>query len=301
MKKTLTFLLTGFLLFAIFFVFTACNTHTHIFDKQVISDEYKNSEATCVKKAQYFYSCECGEKGTEIFENGDLGEHTYSNEWVVLDTHHYKNATCGCDVRGEYGEHVTDENSGFCICGLAMQPTEGVFYSVSADNTYAEVIDYNGTSTKVNIAPTYKGLPVKKIGNNAFANCWTLETIIIPNSVTIIGQGAFKDCSCLLSVEIPDSVTSIGIEAFMACERLQTITFAKGSKLENIGAQVFMHCQSLQKIVIPASVIEMGVNVFYSCTNLTDIYCEVESLPNDWDINWKTGCNAAVHWGYKGN
>lgn len=297
MKKFLTVFLTCFILCT--FLFTACNTHAHVFDKQAINDEYKASNATCTEKARYYYSCECGEKGVETFEYGDLGEHTYSEEWVVLETHHYKNTTCGCNEKGKYGEHVADEKSGFCICGLAMQPTVGVVYGVSSDNTYAEVLEYNGKSTKVNISSTFKGLPVKKIGAKAFYNCWSLERVEIPNGVISIAQSAFKDCAFLESIEIPASVINIGNDAFMSCERLKTITFAKGSKLENIGAQAFMHCRSLQKIVIPASVIEMGVYVFHSCTNLTDIYCEVESLPNDWDINWKTDCDAVIHWGYK--
>lgn len=42
-------------------------------------------------------------------------------------------------------------------------PTDGVYYDVSSDGTYAEVIDYVGTATKVKIADTYEGLPVTSI------------------------------------------------------------------------------------------------------------------------------------------
>ena len=52
-------------------------THTHNFDKQVASDKYQKSKATCKAKAVYYYSCECSEMGTATFEYGDFGGHDY--------------------------------------------------------------------------------------------------------------------------------------------------------------------------------------------------------------------------------
>ena len=37
--------------------------HTHVFDKEVATDAYKASDATCTAKATYYKSCDCGEKG----------------------------------------------------------------------------------------------------------------------------------------------------------------------------------------------------------------------------------------------
>ncbi|MBQ3116535.1 MAG: leucine-rich repeat domain-containing protein [Clostridia bacterium] len=61
-----------------FFVVRSLSKHEHVFDKQVTTSEYLQKEATCKQKASYFYSCECGEKGTETFEHGELGEHDYT-------------------------------------------------------------------------------------------------------------------------------------------------------------------------------------------------------------------------------
>ena len=58
---------------------------------------------------------------------------------------------------------------------------------------------------------------VTSIGDGAFYGCSSLETIEIPNSVTSIGNGAFRDCSSLETIEIPNSVTSIGEYAFADC------------------------------------------------------------------------------------
>lgn len=53
--------------------------HTHTFDMQIIFDSYKASDATCIEPAKYYYSCECGEKGTEVFANGIAAGHNYKD------------------------------------------------------------------------------------------------------------------------------------------------------------------------------------------------------------------------------
>ena len=52
-------------------------THSHLYNKKVVSETYLKSSATCSKKAEYYYSCECGEVGNTTFEDGDFGEHDY--------------------------------------------------------------------------------------------------------------------------------------------------------------------------------------------------------------------------------
>lgn len=53
--------------------------HTHVFDQTVTSDSYLASDATCEAKATYYYSCTCGEAGSETFETGELADHTMDN------------------------------------------------------------------------------------------------------------------------------------------------------------------------------------------------------------------------------
>ena len=63
---------------------TGCkkDKHIHAFDKQVITDEYKATDTTCTEAATYFYSCSCGEKGTETFAYGESLGHSLS-EWKI--------------------------------------------------------------------------------------------------------------------------------------------------------------------------------------------------------------------------
>ena len=51
---------------------------------------------------------------------------------------------------------------------------------------------------------------ITEIGDNAFYNCTSLNTITFPNGLEVIGDNAFYACGQLTNVVIPNSVTSIG-------------------------------------------------------------------------------------------
>ena len=98
--------------------------------------------------------------------------------------------------------------------------SEGLKYTISNDGTYYSVTGIGScTDKEIFIPPTYKGLPVKAIGNSAFSHCDAVS-VTIPDSITSIGNSAFSYCSSLTSVTIGDSVTAIGKYAFDYCHKL---------------------------------------------------------------------------------
>ena len=70
-------------------------------------------------------------------------------------------------------------------------------------------IDYSGDIT-IPSSVTYNGITyaVTRIGSAAFQDCFSLTSVIIPNSVTSIESQAFYYCSSLTSITIPNSVTN---------------------------------------------------------------------------------------------
>ena len=78
---------------------------------------------------------------------------------------------------------------------------------------------------------------ITSIGDEAFLNCRTLNSIKIANSVTYIGYSAFEGCTNLRSVLINDNVTTIGGYAFRFCTTLDNIIIL--SDYCNIGYRAF--------------------------------------------------------------
>lgn len=61
-----------------------------------------------------------------------------------------------------------------------------------------------------------------------------IESIQLPNTLTVIGNGAFNNCKKLKSIFIPDSVQSLGANAFKGCDDIKiyiTPSSKRGSKL----------------------------------------------------------------------
>ena len=87
--------------------------HTHTYNQKVATDKYLCSSKTCSKKAEYFYSCSCGNAGTETFEHGDFDDHKFTT--YVSNG----NATCledgtktaVCDVCKVATDEITDIGS----------------------------------------------------------------------------------------------------------------------------------------------------------------------------------------------
>ena len=124
-----------------------------------------------------------------------------------------------------------------CLCLLAVfclllitpkasAATSGIYtYKVTNGETAISDCD-TSASGDITIPSTLGGYPVTAIDDDAFADCYRLTGITIPNGVTSIGEWAFGCCTSLSRITIPDSVTSIGDEAFYYCESLQDVYYA---------------------------------------------------------------------------
>ena len=109
---------------------------------------------------------------------------------------------------------------------------------------------------------------VTTIGDNAFAHCKNLKSVIFPGSVMSIGNEAFAHCRNLNSVVIPESVTSIGASAFCCCG-LNGVVIPKS--VASIGNTTFGDCENLYSVVIPDGVTSIGDSAFEYCVGLRSV------------------------------
>ena len=149
---------------------------------------------------------------------------------------------------------------------------------------------------------------VTSIGDFAFTDCSSLESVTIPDSVESIGDYAFSSCTSLTSVSIGKGVTSIGSHAFYnyISNSLTSIevdennmnytsdeygvlynkdkttliqypigntrtTFEIPDSVTSIGNYAFAECSSLTSVTIPDSVTSIGNSAFEDCSSLTSV------------------------------
>lgn len=115
--------------------------------------------------------------------------------------------------------------SPFCVADMKKQWR----FQKHAGNTL-KITGYIGKETDVEIPPIIGKRPVVAIDNYAFAHT-KVVSVVIPEGVTNIANAAFLACNSLQSIAIPDSVTVIGQFSFSWSPSL-TIRGKSGSYAE---------------------------------------------------------------------
>ncbi len=146
------------------------------------------------------------------------------------------------------------------------------YIKVKADSNGFLNLFASGSFREINYDNGVKNLElfgVTKIVKNAFANCKSLVSVALPDSVTEIGESAFYECTSLESVNIPSGITEIGGCAFFCCKSLESVEIPKN--VTEIGYSAFWKCESLKSVVIPSSVTEIGESTLWRCESLTSV------------------------------
>lgn len=137
------------------------------------------------------------------------------------------------------------------------------------------------------------------ISDDAFENCWSLESVVLPSNLERIEWAAFRGCSNLTDIKFPQTLKYIGSDGFMdfAGESLDLTE----TSLSIIESCAFRACNNLKEIKLPESLIEIGPTCFQSsqistitipknvktiggfafniCPNLETVYCLAETPP----------------------
>ena len=163
----------------------------------------------------------------------------------------------GCLVQISTGKLIrATSKSEITVPSIVLTMEDGAFYGLSS-------------LKKVDMSQT----PITYINDDAFRNCSSLSTVVLPEDLKTIGDYAFFKCSSLSSVELQDceKLSSIGVSAFYGCSSLNKVEFAKG--LTKIGMLAFSR-SGLEQVTVPETTasLYMGSNAFYECNSLKNVY-----------------------------
>ena len=180
---------------------------------------------------------------------------------------------------------------------------------LALQNDAVTITGFTGASVNI-VIPSYividgVRVPVRYIGDSAFANNQIITAVTVAPSVKSIGKYAFQNVkymtditfheglesisggafmgSPIQSLNIPNSVTTIETQcyynysgditsadgAFENCEKLTSVTL--GNKLLAIDRETFQNCTSLATVVIGDRVETIGAYAFAGCSALTDV------------------------------
>ena len=128
------------------------------------------------------------------------------------------------------------------------------------------ITDYTGEEKNIIIPETLGGKTVVAIGEAAF-EAKLIETVKIPETVTLMEKYAFRRCGYLKSVTIEGRIKSLPDGAFNYCTSLAEITLP--DTLEVIHENAFGK-SGLTKITLPDSVKIISDYAFYECHSLTE-------------------------------
>ncbi len=102
----------------------------------------------------------------------------------------------------------------------------------------------------------------KTLGRNLFSGCSSLADITCKSTrLTTLYKGAFADCTSLKTIALPNTVTTITEEAFRGCTSLTSVSGA--ASLTTVGNKAFFGCSALKSCTLPTENVSYGLLVFY--------------------------------------
>ena len=117
-----------------------------------------------------------------------------------------------------------------------------------------------------------------------FRDCQYLETVTVPNSVTIMWNGSFAGCANLSTVNFGTGLTTLWTNAFRGCSSLAGADLIN-TRLTTISPSCFYGCKALTTLSLPNSLTTVTTsatsqNSYNGCTALSYVTLENDFLCN---------------------
>ena len=236
------------------------------------------SAATCVDDGEESRTCSvCGTEEKRVIPA--TGIHSYSEEWITSPETHWHECTV-CGATADKSAHELADGNECSVCGYMRME-----FTLNGNGTLYMLTKVNFTAQRIEIPPTYKGLPVTSIGDSVFEGHAELVTIVIPEGIVKIGKRAFADCTGLTGLALPDSVRTIGDRAFINCSSITELDLVG---INSLGEYVFAGCKSLHTVHVDIYGWLRGT--FRGCSALKNVTIEQGNLSGIHEATF-TGCD----------
>ena len=182
----------------------------------------------------------------------------------------------------------------------AVDGSVGLDYALNEDGASYSVIGRGKCSDAELIIPEeYQGLPVTRIGVDAFWNDAIVTSAFIPDTVTVMESYAFNGCGNLVSIRLSNSLTSIIRRTFESCANLASIEIPASVKV--IESEAFRYCDKIDVIIIHNTLETIQDDAFYGADSITNAYytgTEEEWLNITIGVNNEVFKHATMHYNY---
>ena len=203
-------------------------------------------------------------------------------------------------TQGNFTYTVTDEVNKTVSIAKAAEATLSGALTIPSSVTYESVLyavtsvgesGFYGTGiTSVTIPAS-----VTTIGNAAFQNCNSMNTITIAdseNALTMSNEWGYRPfANSATTIYIGRNLT-LTADANQICDNVTKVTF--GDKVTTINPYIFSNNESLSSITIGEGVTSIGDNAFYWCGRGESVEETVVEIGSESDL---TSIGASAFWG----
>ena len=265
--------------------FTKCTGLTQITLPNSITTIEEAAFLGCTALTEVVLSNSLTAIGNSAFaECTDLTEIVLPNSLTTIGSFVFSN--CNGIVEIKIPSSVTSIGN-----SVFYQSTSFERYIVDDGNTIYSAVDgilYNAEKTEFVACPNvFKGIVkipegIKTIGQ-VFAECSTVEEVILPDSLSTIERYAFKSCG-MKRLTLGKGLKEIGGLAFWNCTQLQgvyikdleawcKISFAYAQNVNPLeyAHNLYLNNQLVTTLVLPETVTYLANNVFEGCTSIENI------------------------------
>lgn len=177
-------------------------------------------------------------------------------------------------IQAEYNGKFAECKITVSLQGLCTE-IDGIYYKITGSNTCAVTRPESGEGYQMksvtipsNIEFEGNNYVVTTLEHDAFADCWILTEIHLPNTLLEVPSTAFSGCG-IYEITIPVSVKRLGEQAFSICSNLSKVHLNEG--IQEMGYRAFAVCHNLKEFVLPESLEKMTREIFFN-TPLEKIY-----------------------------